>query len=567
MYLRSTPRRNKDGSEVRYLQLAHNVWDPQLRRSKVQVVYNFGREDHAKREALQRLVASVTRFLEPEKALAAVAEGLEFTESRPLGGTWALDALWARLGIGPAMRKLLAGRRLDDTAERVLFGLVANRALAPSSKLAAARWISDDVLIAGLPATTDDACYRAMDWLLEIQEQLEKKIYDQVADLLNLEVDLLFFDTTSTYFVTEQADEPVARDNNGNAVTSEDGAEDGKDAGFRTYGKSKDHRDDLPQVVIGMAVTRDGIPVRVWCWPGNTSDSALIRQVKDDMRDWCLARVIWVADRGFTSAENRRYLRKGGGSYIIGEKLRSGSAEPATALSRQGRYKDAAGNLKVKEVHIAEDERFIICFNPEAAERDAAVRTRMIAQLEEMISDSDALSRDKRAELRGVISTRPGLNRYLRVTPGGLLRTDAAKAKAEENLDGKYLLRTSDPKLSAEDIALGYKQLLEVERGWRDMKQVIDLRPVYHRKEERIRAHVILCWLALLLARIAENACGRTWPELRRELDRIHIGTFTGPAGTFRQRTEITKAQRDTLHSLKIDPPPRIYQLKPAVEP
>ena len=239
-----------------------------------------------------------------------------------------------------------------------------------------------------------------------------------------------------------------------------------------------------------MAVTRAGIPVRVWCWPGNTTDSALIRQVKDDMRDWCLSKVIWVADRGFTSAENRRYLRKGGGSYIIGEKLRSGSAEAAAALSRQGRYKDVAGNLKVKEVRIAEDERFVICFNPGAAERDAAVRTRMIAQLEEAIRDSDQLSRDKRAELRGVISTRPGLNRYLRVTPGGLLRADAGKAKAEENLDGKYLLRTADPGLSAEDIALGYKQLLEVERGWRDMKQVIDLRPVYHRKEERIRAWV-----------------------------------------------------------------------------
>ena len=166
MYLRSTPRRNKDGSEVRYLQLAHNMWDPQLRRSKVQVVYNFGREDAANREALRRLVASVTRFLEPDKALAAAVEGLEFTESRPLGGTWALDALWARLGIGPAMRRLLKDRRLGDSAERVLFALVANRALAPSSKLAAARWISEDVLIAGLPATTDDACYRAMDWLL-----------------------------------------------------------------------------------------------------------------------------------------------------------------------------------------------------------------------------------------------------------------------------------------------------------------------------------------------------------------------------------------------------------------
>jgi hypothetical protein len=567
MYLRSTPRRNKDGSEVRYLQLAHNVWDPQLRRSKAQVVYNFGREDRANREALQRLVASVTRFLDPGAALAAAADGLEFTESRPLGGTWALDTLWARLGIGPAMRKLLKGRRLDDTAERVLFGLVANRALAPSSKLAAARWISEDVLITGLLATTDDACYRAMDWLLEIKDALEREIYGQVADLLNLEVDLLFFDTTSTYFELDEEDEPVPRDKNGNAVTSEQEAEDGKDGGFRACGKSKDHRDDLPQVVIGMAVTRDGIPVRVWCWPGNTNDSALIRQVKDDMRDWSLSRVIWVADRGFTSAENRRYPRKGGGSYIIGGKLRSGSAGAAAALSRQGRSKDVAANLKVKEVRIADDERFVICFNPEAAERDAAVRARLIAQLTELIKDSDRLSRDKRAELRGVISAKPGLNRYLRVTPGGLLRTDAAKAKAEENLDGKYLLRTADPELSAEDIAAGYKQLLEVERGWRDMKQVIDLRPVYHRKEQRIRAHVILCWLALLLARIAENACGGTWPELRRELDRIHVGTFTGPAGTFRQRTEIAKAQRDILHALKIDPPPRIYQLKPATEP
>jgi transposase len=191
----------------------------------------------------------------------------------------------------------------------------------------------------------------------------------------------------------------------------------------------------------------------------------------------------------------------------------------------------------------------------------------MIAQLEDAIKDSDQLSKDKRAELRGVISTKPGPNRYLRVTPGGLLRTDAAKAKAEENLDGKYLLRTSDPEMTAEDTAVGYKQLLEVERGWRDMKQVIDLRPVYHRREDRIRAHVILCWLALLLARIVENARGDTWPELHRELDKIHVGTFAGPAGTFRQRTEITKAQRDILRALNIGTPPRIYQLTPAAKP
>jgi Transposase len=159
----------------------------------------------------------------------------------------------------------------------------------------------------------------------------------------------------------------------------------------------------------------------------------------------------------------------------------------------------------------------------------------------------------------------PGLNRFLRLTPGGLLRADKAKIKAEANLDGKYLLRCSDPHLTAEDIATGYKQLLEVERGWRDMKQVLDLRPVYHRLEERIRAHVLLCWLALLLIRIAENTTGQTWPVMRRELDRIHLGTFTGPAGTFRQRTELTKPARDLLAKLAIDPPRQIHQLAPGI--
>jgi Transposase DDE domain len=563
VYLRSTPRRNKDGSEVRYLQLAHNVWDPAAKRSRVHVVYSFGREEPGTREALVRLVASVSRYLDP--GAPRPAEELEFAESRPLGGTHVLDALWERLGIGPATRGLLKGRKLDPAAERVLFALTANRALAPSSKLAAARWVCEDVLVAGLEATSDDACYRAMDWLLEIRADLEKEVFGRLAALPGTETDLLFFDTTSTYFETEDADAPVARDQHGNPAPDGDGAGgEVKTAGFRTWGKSKDHRDDLPQVVIGMAVTRTGLPLRVWCWPGNTADSTLIRQVKDDLRGQALSRVVWVADRGFTSEQNRRYLRRGGNHYIIGERLRSGSAEAAAALSRQGRYQEVAGNLRVKEVRIAEDERFVICHNPEGAERDAAVRARLIAQLKELIDGTDALARDKRAELRGVISTKPGLNRYLRVTPGGLLRVDAGKAKAEENLDGKYLLRTSDPKMSAEDIALGYRQLLEVERGWRDMKQVIDLRPVYHRKEERIRAHVILCWLALLLARVAESAAGQTWPELRRQLDRIAVGTFAGPAGTFRQRTEITPAQAAILEKLGIDPPPRIYQLTPA---
>lgn len=570
MYVKTTSRKIKDGAEVRYLHLAHNQWDPARQRSVPQVLYSFGREDALDRDAIKRLVASLSRLLDPADALAATAgSDLVFLESRPAGGVHVLDALWRRLNIDTAIRgagQNGRGRPRDNSAsERVLFGLVASRALAPSSKLAAADWISNDVHIADLPATTDDACYRAMDWLYEIRGELEKEIYHQVADLLNLEVDLLFFDTTSTYFELSGADDPVARNWRGEAAGSDDEIDAGKTTGFRTEGKSKDSRDDLPQIVIGMAVTRDGIPVRVWCWPGNTGDSALIRQVKADMRDWSLGRVVWVTDRGFSSKENRRYLQRGTGHYIIAEKLRSDSPDIKTALSRQGRYQSVAGNLQVKEVRVDDaDDRFIICYNPDGATRDAATRADLITKLEEMIAGSDKLTVTKRAELRGKISTMPGLNRFLRVTPGGLLRIDKAKIKTEANLDGKYLLRSSDPKLSAEDIALGYKQLLQVERGWRDMKSVLDLRPVYHRLEERIRAHVILCWLALLLIRIIETTTGDTWPSIRRHLDRLHIGTFTGPAGTFRQRTELSKAQTNLLAKLGIPAPRQIIELEPA---
>ncbi len=205
-------------------------------------------------------------------------------------------------------------------------------------------------------------------------------MFRQVANLLNLEVDLLFFDTTSTYFELEDPDEPVARDDRGHVLPTDAGEKDGdgekggedNGVGFRTYGKSKDSRDDLPQIVIGMAVTRDGIPVRVWCWPGNTNDSALIRQVKDDMRDWTLSKIVWVADRGFSSETNRRYLRQGDHAYIIGEKLRSDSPEIKAALSRQGRYTEIAENMRVKEVKVSDTERFVICHNPDAA---SATRT------------------------------------------------------------------------------------------------------------------------------------------------------------------------------------------------
>ena len=232
-----------------------------------------------------------------------------------------LDALWRRLGVGGAIASRVGARRFGTDVERVLFALVANRALRPFSKLAAAEWASTDVHIPGLEAMDEDQAYRAMDVLAaaDTEAEVQEAVFFACADLLNLEVDLLFFDTTSTYF---ERDEP------------EQG--EGGEPGFRVLGHSKDHRPDLPQVVIGLAVTREGIPVRVWVWPGNTNDQTVIEQVKNDLAGWRLGRLIWVVDRGFSSDDNLRYLTRGGGHWIAGEKMRDGSADAKAALARPG---------------------------------------------------------------------------------------------------------------------------------------------------------------------------------------------------------------------------------------
>jgi hypothetical protein len=546
MYLRETRRQNKDGSTVSYLQLAHNERHPLTRVPTTKVIHNFGRADQVDREALARLVRSICRVLDPASQAVAQATGeVSVADARPLGGSWVLDRLWRRLGIGQAIARAARGRRVDPAVERVLFALVANRALDPLSKLAAGRWVSERVFVEGLSGLDPQPAYRAMDFLLAALPELQKEVFFQVADLLNLEVDLLFFDTTSTRFETDEPD------------------------GFRRRGHSKDHRPDLPQVVIGMAVTRQGIPVRVWCFPGNSNDQELVRHAKADLAGWSLNRVVWVLDRGFCSAENRRYLERGGGSYVMGEKLRGESAEAEAALARQGRYRTVASNLRVKEVVIDDGvmrDRFVICHNPDEAARDAAVRGELLAQLGAEIEGSDRLRKAERQALLGRLQAKSGYKRFLRHTPGGLIRIDRAAVGAEERLDGKYLLRSADRTLSAEDIALGYKALLEAERGWRDMKSTLDLRPVYHRLKERIHAHVQLCWLALLLIRVIEIAASDTWRNVRDELQRMHLVTLATPEGTVAQRSLATPGQRKILAALELPEPPRYFSFTPATD-
>jgi len=276
-----------------------------------------------------------------------------------------------------------------------------------------------------------------MDFLLEALGEIAGEIFGSVAHLLNLDLDLVFVDTTSTYFELDVPDELAELQD----TVDDDGVSRPAEQGARRFGHSKDLRTDLPQVVIAMAVTRDGVPVRCWTFPGNTADTSIIRTVTGDLAGWALRRMVWVADRGFASAANRAYLTRGGGHYIHAEKLRHTNAEATAALARPGRYRTVAGNLRVKEVAVAPggagdgDEgmrtnRFVVCHNPEQAERDQAVRGQLVAHLEQLIAGSDSWPDSRRSELVGSLKTKPGLRRYLRRTPTGLLRIDAARGQA-----------------------------------------------------------------------------------------------------------------------------------------
>lgn len=572
--MRESSRRNKDGSKVTYLQLAHNERHPVTGVPVAKVIHNFGRKDKVDKLALARLVSSISRILDLPSTEAAVdSSDFQIVDSRRLGGAFVLDQMWERLGISAALRSAAKDRRIDaDVVERICFALVAQRCLEPASKLAAVQWVGERVAIPDCPEFGDDATYRAMDFLLASLPEIAERIFSTTANLLNLSCDIIFVDTSSTYFERDVADSDAdleqAKSVEEQVSTGVVGPDDpGPDEqALRQFNKhSKDHRPDLPQVVIGMAVTTEGVPVRCWTFPGKTSDQVIIRTIRDDLAGWMLNRVVWVGDRGFNSAANRVYLQKGGGHYIVAEKLRNARGEAKEALTRPGRFHTVAGNLQVKEVIVGEGERrqrFVVCFNPETATRDQRVRANLVAYLTTQIEGTDELAKSKRDELAGRLKTTPALWRLVRRLNDGRFRIDKAAIAREEKLDGKWLLRTSDDSLTPTDLALAYKQLLEVERGWRDMKGSLGLRPVFHHREDRIRSHVQLCWLALLLIRVVENATGDTWRNVRHELDRMHLVTMETAEGRVAQRTTTTTRQAEILAKLDIPEPGRFLDFE-----
>ncbi len=558
MYLRTTRRRNADGSHVEYYQLAENVWDAGKGCAVAKVVHNFGRADQVDREGLRRLAGSILRVFSGEEGVAA-EPGVKVLDAWPYGGVHVLDSLWRELGIDEAIAEQAGRRGPRQPFERALFAMVANRALEPYSKMYAhEQWLPEEVFLPGKEGLRLHHLYGAMDYLERHKEAVEKAVYFRMADLTNADVDLIFYDTTTLHC---EVDEEDACETHGNRA-----------AGHRLYpalrerGKSKNGRGDVPQVAVGLAVTRDGLPVRSWVFPGSTNDATTVERVKSDLRGWRLGRCVFVGDSGMNSEENRRTLALGGGKYILASRMRAGDEVTKEVLTRPGRYHEVAGNLKVKEVVVGDGERrrrYVVCFNPEEAKRQREHRAEVIAALRKELSTLRPPEPGGPHSKRSCeILTTERYSRYLRQTKNGALRVSQEAIAIEEGLDGKWVVTTNDDTLTAEDLALGYKQLMRVEECWRTMKSGLRTRPIYHWRPHRICAHVSLCVLALLLERVAEIRAGDTWRNIAALLQTVKVVEYERSGARIQQTTELRAEVIALLSKLSVPPPPKVHEIR-----
>jgi transposase len=564
MYLRVTERRNRDGSTVAYYALAENDWNAEAKRSETRVIHSFGRADQLDRTALQRLVASINRVIDadaantlPTHGKTAIAE-IEIDAVFELGVVLAARGLWEELGIGEAIRTRMGRAGLSAPHETALFAMAAQRLDAPASKLACAtRWLPDIAWLPEADGLAVDQLYRALDFLAVWSDEIERDVFLRAADLLRLDVDLIFYDTTTAYFEIDEPDE-FAEQFAGKLY-----------APLRQRGHSKEGRDNQPQVIIALAVTRDGMPVRSWVLPGNTADVATVARIKQDLHAWQLGRCLFVGDAGMYSAQNLVELSRGLGRYVLAVPMRRVQDVEVEVLSRPGRYRQVADNLQVKEVWVGDGERrkrYVLCFNPQEAERQRQHRQQVLM---EMAAELTAL--DKREEQHPkaactlMASKRYG--RYLSTDRHGRPKLDAAKVKAAEKFDGKFVVITNDDTLSAEDVALAYKAGAMIESCFRRMKQTgLEVRPMFHWTARRIEAHVKLCVLALQMQRSAEIRTELSWMRIAHALGALKAVRYRSESRTIVQRTKISSELAGLLKRLGISAPKQLMAVVEAAE-
>ena len=387
--------------------------------------------------------------------------------------------------------------------------------------------------------------YEAMDLLYEHSGEVEKQIFNQTANLFNLQVDLIFYDTTTASFSIDYEDD-----------------EDSEDA-CRKFGYCKEGGWG-PQVVVALAVTREGIPVKSWVFPGNRTDVSTVEKVRTDLRGWNLNRAIFVADSGVNSEENRAELSRACGKYLLATRMASVNEIKREVLTRRGRYTVIRDNLRAKEVIVGDGERrrrYILCYNPKEAERQRKHREQIVAFLERELEKHSSRKATAQWAIDLLASYR--YKRYLTMTKSNNIRIDRKSIREAVKYDGKWVLETNDDTISVEDAACGYKGLMIIERCFRSLKRTqIKMTPMYHWIPRRIETHVKICILALLIERVSEIACKEPWSRIRRQLEELQISQFISSEYRFFRRNEIPISTRKILKDLDISPPPLVMGLE-----
>jgi hypothetical protein len=502
-------------------------------RVKQRVLLNLGRRDQVVASGeLDGLVQSLARFSERLRAIdAAGPDGLRAREARLWGPPAVFGRLWERQGLPELLASLSQGRRFEFDVERCCFAMALQRLCAPGSDLRGSSWVQT-VEAPGLDRLRLQHFYRTCAFLHDVRSDLERSLFLRDRDLFSDTLDLVFIDTTSTF---------VYRDT---------------ETDLRKRGYSRDRRGDLPQFVICVAVDRHGWPIAWEVFPGNTADRAAMHRVIGVLQErFRVGRVVVVADRGMIGKDTIALLEsdeKAPFDFILGCRMRKQREVSEEVLSRAGRYKVVADNLEVKEVRV-DGRRYVVCRNPEEAKKDAGAREAIVARLEQEIA-----SRPK-----SIVKNR-GFARFLRMERGAL-SIDRAAVEADARLDGKFVLRTNT-EIPTEDVALTYKGLWRVERAFRETKSTLEVRPIFHHRDDTSVGHIVASFLALRLEvdlqrRLDARKAEVSWPDLMGDLAQVQAVAVELDGKRYRLRTDLKGSAHHAFAAAGVRPPPIVERI------
>lgn len=500
------------------------------------VIANFGRLDEfAASGDLDRIIKGLAEHSKELQLIERYRGGaLQAEWDKVWGPVLVFERLWEELGLPELLHGLARGRkRLGFDFERAVFAIVLQRILDPGSDRAGSKWI-DTVFARGFEDLRLSHFYKTVGILWKKKAEIEKALYYKGLDLFNQPLDLVFFDTSTLYFEGRGPE------------------------GLAKIGKSKDHRYDHTQVVIGIVMRRDGLPIACEVWPGNTADVTRLTVVADLLKkQFHIGKVVIVCDRGMVSKKNLTDLTEAGFEYIVGVKMRGIIEVNEDVLSRAGRYRKVRKNLEVKEVLVG-DRRYVLCLNHEEAKKDRQDREKIVAAIEKKL---------KAGGVKALIPNR-GYKRYLKVTSGEY-SLDQKRIEQEERYDGKYVLRTTCD-LPADEVALAYKNLLWIERLFRDLKSLLETRPIYHHWEkDNVKGHIFACFMALYIVvalrkKIEVLEKEVEWADLIRDLSQIRAIQLRLDAQQYLLRTDMPGIAHVAFKAVGVRPPPLAQLLGPS---